>query len=193
VSLSDSSVLTLLDKARAGDADALGALLDEYHDYLQQLASQQLGRQVAARVAASDLVQQTCLSVHQRIATFEGNEAAQFVAWLRRIHERNIQNAIRDQLQTQKRAAGREEPLGERDVSDVDRTTASGRVLHGEERERLRRALDELPSDQQSVLRLRYFEGHTLADVAAEMGITKDAVLWLMQKAMKQVKQSLGE
>src|SRR5437879_1725724 len=98
----------LLAKACAGDADAVGALLDYQRAELRKLAEEQLPPVVQKRIDASDLVQQTCLSVFQNIIDFDGIDPAQFNAWVRKIHERNIQNAIRDQMQAQRRAVQRE-------------------------------------------------------------------------------------
>jgi RNA polymerase sigma-70 factor (ECF subfamily) len=148
---------------------------------------------VAARIDASDVVQQTCLSIHKRIAEFEGDDAAQFVAWLRQVHERNIQNAVRDQLHTQKRAAARDEPLVDRDVQADRQTSPSRRAIRGEEAVRLSNALASLPDDEQQALRLRYLEGRTLAEVCDEMDLTKDALVWLMKRAMANVRKQLDE
>ena len=46
------------------------------------------------------LSQLTCLSVLGRLPQFDGREEGQFIAWLRTIHEHNIQDAIRGHLIT---------------------------------------------------------------------------------------------
>lgn len=190
---SDAVLVELIHRARNGDREALGELLNGQRDLLRALARQQLDPRLGARLDASDLVQQTCLSVHKRIAEFQGDEVPQFVAWLKEVHEHNIRNAVRDQLQAQKRAAGREEPLAERDVHAARQTSPSRQAMRGEEAVRLSKALANLPGDEQQALRLRYLEGRTLADVCDEMGLTKDALVWLMKRAMGNVKKQLDE
>jgi RNA polymerase sigma-70 factor (ECF subfamily) len=66
-------------------------------------------------------------------------------------------------------------------------------VIRGEESDRLARALDQLPRDEREALRLRYLEGRTLAQVADEMGLTRDALVWLMKRGMKRLKANLDE
>lgn len=189
---SDAAIVDLIRRARAGDREALGELLDAHRGYLRDLAQKLLNPRVAARIDASDVVQQTCLSIHKRIAEFQGDDAAQFVAWLRQVHERNIQNVVRDQ-QAQKRAAGRDEPLADRDVRAERQSSPSRRAMRGEEAVRLANALAHLPEEERQALRLRYLEGRTLAEVCDEMGLTKDALVWLMKRAMGNVRKLLDE
>jgi RNA polymerase sigma-70 factor (ECF subfamily) len=188
----DAVSADLLRRARGGDADALGRLLNDHRDFLRRLANQQLDSRLNARLDASDLVQQTCLSVHKRIEEFEGGDLPQFLAWLRQVHEHNIQNAIRDQLHAAKRQAGREEQLGNRDPEHLQ-TTPSQLAARDEEARRLQAAIEQLPADEQQALRLRYLDGRTLADVSREMGLTRDAVVWLIKRGMKQIRQDLKE
>src|SRR5688572_28615999 len=115
---SPSVVVDLLLRARAGDAEAAGELLEKYRAYLKVLAARNLDSPLAARIDASDLAQQTCMSVVRQFSQFQGSDEAAFVAWLKTIHEHNIQNAIRDHLRTEKRAAGREVGLGENGYDD---------------------------------------------------------------------------
>jgi RNA polymerase sigma-70 factor (ECF subfamily) len=118
----------LIDRARAGDPAALGELLQNYRGYLWGLADRMLDDRAAARLDASDIVQQTCLSVHKQITEFEGQDPAQFAAWLRQIHERNIRNAARNQLHAGKRAIDREKRVSDGDVHAARQATASQQV-----------------------------------------------------------------
>ena len=185
---SDDVIRELLQRARAGDAGALGRLLDDYRDYLRTIAGDLLDRRMASRIDASDLVQQTCLSVHKQITGFQGDAPAQFIAWLRQVHERNVQNAIRDQLHAEKRDPARERPLDEIAPPAASGPTPSQHAMRSEERAQLARAIAQLPADERSVLRLRYLEGRTLNEIAIEMEMTRDAVLWLMKRAMRTIR-----
>ncbi len=174
-----------------GTGEALGELLEKNRDYLRNLADRLLDNRVAKRIDASDVVQQTCLSVHKQIGEFVGQDAAQFAAWLRQIHERNIRNAVRDQLHTEKRAIGREERLADADVHAVRQTTPSQHVVRREESVRLAQAIAQLVEDEREALRRRYLEGQSVAEIAAAMGLTKDALARLFKRAMKNVKRHL--
>src|SRR5262249_39082180 len=144
-----------------------------------------LDDRAAARIDASDVVQQTCLSVHRQIADFAGQDPAQFAAWLRQIHERNIHNAARDQLRAAKRAINREGPLAAAALQAARQTTPSQHGVRDEDSVRLARAIGQLPVDEREALRRRYLEGQSLVEVADAMKLTKDGLVWLMKRAMK--------
>jgi len=75
----------LIRQARGGDAEALGRLLEPYRTYLTILARVQIGKQLRGKVDPADVVQETFLEVHRRIAHFRGDSPPRFLAWLRSI------------------------------------------------------------------------------------------------------------
>lgn len=181
----------LIQRAQQGDEAALGSLLAVHRDHLRQLADRALSPRLKARIDASDIVQQTCLSVFRQITEFEGSDPAQFAAWVRKMHARNIQNVLRDQLQTQKRGDGREEHLDGQDLNAGQQATPSQQAVLHEDAVQLARALERLPEEERAVLRSRYLEGRTLVQIGQDLGLSKDAVVWLMQKGMKRLRQWL--
>lgn len=182
--------IDLIRQALQGDESAIGQLLESHRDQLRRQADQALPGRIKSRVDASDIVQQTCLSVFRQISDFQGNDSAQFAAWVRQIHERNIQNAVRDQLQTRKRGDGFEESLPQEFAAE-QQATPSRHAMQREDAILIEQALEKLPDDERSVLRLRYLEGKTLVQIHDELGLTKDAVVWLLQKGMKHLRQWL--
>ena len=71
--------------ARAGHAEALGRLLEEYRSYLMLLARMQIGRRLQCKADAADLVQETFLEAHRNFGHFRGATEAEFTRWLRAI------------------------------------------------------------------------------------------------------------
>jgi RNA polymerase sigma factor (sigma-70 family) len=63
--------------------------------------------------------------------------------------------------------------------------------MQQEESLQLAQALQQLPEDEREVLRLRYLEGQTLVQISEQLGLTKDAAVWLMQKGMRRLRQWL--
>ena len=181
----------LLQRAQQGDAAALGQLLEHHRAELRKIADRLLDARIRGRVDASDLVQQTCLSVHKQIRDFDGRDPAQFVAWVRQIHEHNVQNAIRQHLHAGKRAAGRDRPLDGLDVADADAVSPSQRLTRGEDTVRLHEILDRLPPDEREALQLRYVEGRSLAESAEAMQITRDALIWLLKRGLQHARREL--
>lgn len=186
-------VRDLLQRARAGDAEAAGVLLEKYRPYLRILAQRLLDQNLAARLDASDLVQQTCLSVLGRLPQFDGQDEAQFIAWLRTIHEHNIQDAIRDHMHAQKRAAGREVAFdADALAAQLRASSPSQRVLVGESAARLAAALLELPDDQREAVRLRYLEGRSLAEIAERTQRSVVAAAGLVKRGLIQLRRLMA-
>lgn len=103
----------LLERARAGDSEALGELLDVHGDLLNHLARRHMDGRLNARLSAADIVQQTCLSAIRHFDDFRGQNDAQFVAWLKEVHERNVRDVVRKHVVAQKRAVSAQEPLNQ--------------------------------------------------------------------------------
>jgi RNA polymerase sigma-70 factor (ECF subfamily) len=181
----------LIERARSGDQAALGELLEKYRGLLWRLADQGLDDRAAGRIDASDVVQQTCLSVHRLILKFDGQDPAQFVAWLRQIHENNIRNAARNQLHAAKRDVDREKRVPDADVYSDRRATPSQFVVRNEESDRLASAIEKLPPDEREALERRYLNDESMTDIAAAMGLTRSALVWLMNRAMTNLRKHL--
>src|SRR5260221_5453684 len=80
--LATQSYDELLAQAKQGDQLALGQLLELHRAYLKVLAERQLDRRLEARIDASDLIQQTCLSVFASFTQFAGQSEGEFAAWI---------------------------------------------------------------------------------------------------------------
>src|SRR5262249_54728266 len=97
-----------LARARAGDRDALGRVLEVCRRYLLLIADRQLDADLRAKGGASDLVQETFLEAQRDFAQFAGNSEEELRAWLRRMLLNNLGNFTRRYRATGKRAVGRE-------------------------------------------------------------------------------------
>ena len=190
----------LIHRARGGDTAALGQLLEAWRGYLRSLAERQLRGRVAARVDASDVVQQTFLEAHQSFDQFLGQDESTLAGWLETILEHKVARTIRDHALLQKRAVGREQPLenaGSHDTAsrepEAGHTTPSQRAMRGEDVERLARALETLPEDQRLAVRMRHLEGRPLAEIAATLGRTPSATAGLIKRGMQALRQQLRQ
>lgn len=192
----ESNLISLVEQARAGDTLALGELLEKHRPYLRLLAERQLDPRLDARVDASDIVQQTCLSVHRAIKGFVGNDPAQFLAWLRQIHERNIQNAFRDHVRLKKRSIARERSSPDNATGDwgAERISSpSQRLMLGENAVLLAAALQSLTEDQRAAIRLKFLDGFSLAEISHQMDRSPDAIVSLVRRGMMQLRAILDD
>ena len=174
--------------------------LEAYRDYLRLLARVQLGSRLQAKLDASDVVQQAILQAHEGRAQFRGSTEAEWLAWLRAILA-NVLAAAARRFGTEARAVGRERSLEaelERSSSRLecllaaDQTSPSQRAVRGEELLRLAAALARLPADQRRVVELHYLKGLQVAQVAAELGHTRPAVVGLLFRGLRKLRELLG-
>lgn len=193
--MSEPEIEPVLERALSGDREALGDLLEIHRGYLRVIAQRWLQAGVAARVDASDVVQKTFLSAFGKFDQFDGHTAGEFAAWLRAVHDRNLRDAVREHVYTEKRAVSAEVPFddGLGGQAAWSRVTPSQMALENERAVRLARALERLPKDQREVLRLRYFEGWPLADIAEHVGRTRPAVSGLLARGTHALKRQLSE
>src|SRR5262245_28097254 len=101
----ESSSEQLLHRARDGEREALGALMERFRAYLTILARTQIGRRLQGKADAADLVQETFLEAHEHFGRFRGRTEAEFLAWLRSILAAVVSNHVRRYLGTQQRDA----------------------------------------------------------------------------------------
>lgn len=184
-----------IQQAREGDPQALGELLEQHRGYLKVLAQRVLEGKLRARLDASDAVQKTCLQVQKAIKDFRGETPAEFLAWLREIHEGNLLNLIREHF-AQKRNVGREGAATADEVdsliADAVQSTPSQRVLRDENAVQLTAALEKLSPDQREAVRLRYLEGRTIKEVASAMQRSEKAASALILRGLAALRKLLA-
>jgi RNA polymerase sigma-70 factor (ECF subfamily) len=192
---------SLLARARAGDPDAVGALLEGYRPYLTLLARLQVGRRLQGKADPGDLVQETFLRAHRDFGGFRGESESEFVAWLRQILAAALAGLVRHYLGTRARDPRLEQELG----ADLDRSSQalagvlaapqsspSEQAAQREQAVRLADALERLPAHYREVIVLHHLEGLTLAESALRMGRSEDSVQKLWARALLRLRQALG-
>jgi RNA polymerase sigma-70 factor (ECF subfamily) len=193
---------TLVERAKAGDQQAVAELLGLYRNYLLLLARVHIDANLQAKADPSDLVQETCLMAARDLPQFRGETEAEFVAWLRQILASTGAAMVRRYKGTHSRNVARES----RFEQQLDRSsTALGRLVTGPDsspsriasrREAavvLADALTRLPEDYREVLVLFHLEGLSLADVAARMKRSVPSVRGLRTRAALKLRTLLKE
>lgn len=191
----------LLGLARAGDAAALGRLLELYRNYLRLVARALIGQALRVRLDASDLVQETFLKAAREFGQFLGSTEPELTAWLRRI----LVNTLTDQAKHHRRQARdyqRQESLeamldrSSEAVQQALATPSQSPSAHAVRREQavlLADALEKLPADYREVFILRNLEHIPFDEVAARMGRSPGAARVLWKRAMDRLSQRLRD
>ena len=198
--LEDSRIDRLLRQARAGDCKALGALLEQYRNYLKLLARLQIGRGLQSKLDASDVVQETFLKAHRDFSQFQGTSEAELAGWLHRILATSLANLVRHYRGTKRRDVRLERQLAaDLDESSrvlapalaADQSSPSQQAVRHESALHLADALERLPDDYRDVLILRHLDGLSFPEVATRMGRTVYSVKNLWARALVRMRQSM--
>jgi RNA polymerase sigma-70 factor (ECF subfamily) len=182
---------------------ALGELFMLHRDRLWRMLYVRLDSRLASRVSPDDVLQETFLDLARRIVEYLAAPAVPFYVWLRFIAVQRMQMVQRQHLGAQKRDVAQEVSLAggappasavsmaRRLVSDL--TSPSQAAIRRELQERLRAALDEMDALDREVLALRHFEELSNTEVAEVLGISKDAASKRHVRALKRLRDILGE
>ena len=139
-----------------------------------------LWRCAGLRDRADEAVQDTWLTAVRRIGRFDP-DAGSFAGWLRGI----AANVLRNQFRRE-RVRRPSERLS--DLADD-----SGRLCDpARQAERIAAALSALPNRYEAVLRAKYLDGRSVADIAAESGETSKAVESLLTRARQAFRDAYG-
>jgi RNA polymerase sigma-70 factor (ECF subfamily) len=188
----------LLPAARAGDSVAMGHALENYRHYLLLVALRELDPALQAKAGASDLVQETFLEAQRDFECFHGTSEEELRVWLRRLLLNNVANFTRRYRDTEKRAVGREVPLGTGGPSDIhgaecsaDTPSPSGAAVANEQARALQQALQRLPDDYRQIIWLRYQEQRPFEEIAQLLHRSPNAVRKLWARALGRLQKEL--
>jgi RNA polymerase sigma-70 factor (ECF subfamily) len=175
---------------------------ERYRSYLLVLARMSLRDwgPAAKKVEASDVVQDALLRAHKALPQFQGTTSAELQAWLRKILETQLLDALR-YWHRGKRDAELERSIQE-SVNDsikrierlaADQTSPSQRVGRHERAIRLTDAMTALSEDQRTVVELHHLSGYSVSETAERMGRTKPAVAGLLRRGLAQLREGLKD
>ena len=186
----------LLARARDGDEQARGQLLEEYREYLRLLARARVGRDLHTRLDPSDLVQDALLEAHRDFRQFLGQTEVELTAWLRRILVRNLADQLKHH-QSQKRDLGREQPLEvlveqAHEALAAPLSTPSAQAARREQAVVLANALARLPDDYREIITRRHIEGQSFEEIALAMGRSSGAARMLWMRALERLGGMMG-
>jgi RNA polymerase sigma-70 factor (ECF subfamily) len=174
-----------LAKARQGDRKALERLLEAQTADLERFVRSRLGARLRERLEAADVVQETFARALGAFGEFQGDEEALLGRWLRSIAEHVI-------LEAAKRERRDDWAPLEREVAGDEVSPSRG--LQREERfARLEAALQALSPEYREVVVLSRLRGLKVREIAERLGKSPNAVAHMMSRALKKLRESLGE
>ncbi|HEY7327140.1 MAG TPA: sigma-70 family RNA polymerase sigma factor [Gemmataceae bacterium] len=147
-----------------------------YEEAFDGLYAYVLWRCGGLRDGADEVAQETWLTAVRRLRAFEPS-AGSFAAWVRGI----AANVLRNHFRREKQRMRHIQPLQNEPLA-VEESR--------EQAERIAAALDALPAHYEAVLRMKYLEGRTVADIAGERGESLKAVESQLSRAREAFRQA---
>ena len=171
--------LLLISRARGGDREAFGELVEQYRDNVYRLAYRMCGNAYDADEAA----QEAFVAAWRALPNFRGD--AKFSTWLYRL----TTNAAIDVMRREKRhqSAGDGEMIEVADDADSPQET----VERTEQQEAVQEALATLSEEYREVLLLRYMEELDYAEIAEVLQLPSGTVKSRINRAKAALKTAL--
>jgi RNA polymerase sigma-70 factor (ECF subfamily) len=191
----ESATDDLLARAARGEQAAFDELFARHRDRLGRAIAMRLDRRIAARVDASDVVQDVCLEAFRRLPGYLTRPDMPLDMWLLWLAREQVLMTHRRHLHADKRAVGREAPPLPVDSSAaIVRSLAgtgpspSGAVAAAELTEQLRNALGRLDDDERELILMRHFEQLANKDAALILGVTEAAASKRYVRALERLR-----
>lgn len=190
----------LVDAAIGGSVGAMKRLLVAHRTELLAYVGRHLPPELRATHDAEDVVQDVWIKAYREIAAFRPEGERAFYRWLATIARHQLIDLGRRRAAVKRRA----KVTGAGDLYDADgsvaamladlavyRRTPSRSAIWHEVLTSLDAAFGRLALDHQTALRLRYFDGLSVADTASAMRRSEGAVLMLCTRAMKALREQI--
>jgi RNA polymerase sigma-70 factor (ECF subfamily) len=196
-----SETKELLEQARQGDAAAVERLLTTHREPLRRMIGLRLDPALAARVDASDIVQDVLLEAHRRLQDYLRKPSMPFHLWLRHIAKDHIIDAHRHERLAQRRSVDREQAMHATrpDESSLDwaaqffdqELTPASAAIRQEMERKVQQAIQQLGDDDRDIILMRYVEQLPNQDVAAALGLSEAAASMRCLRAVRRLQSLL--
>ena len=173
-------------RARAGDQDAFGVLVERHSMRLFQLVYRMTGNEQDAE----DMVQETFLRAYKQLNRFESR--AGFSTWLHRI----AANCSLDLLRRRKRQDEQVDAI-ELESEGPSATLSShapppdDQVFHLEVQQKIQAVMEQLTPMERTAFVLRHFEGRSIEEIGRALGTGPSATKQGIFRAVQKMRRAL--
>lgn len=191
----------LLKKAMDGDRSCLVDLLEIVGPQVRARIAPKVTGHLRTSVDVDDLMQVTYVEAVTRLDHFKGGGTSGFLAWMTRLAENNLIDAVRA-LEAARRPDPHKrvsmQPNSDQsmvalvEVLGITTTTPSRHAARSEGVRALNAALAQLPPDYEKVVRMYDLECRPAEEVAKELGRSEGAVYMLRARAHERLKELMG-
>ncbi len=174
----------LIERARAGDADAFGELVERHKGAVYRAA------RAALRSAdeAEDVAQEAFVAAYRKLGEFRGDAA--FKTWLLAITWNFARTRRRTTwLWLQRFSSSDAQPMADPPAPEASH---EDRLIHDDLRDQVRRMVMTLPPKYRDVMLLAASGEHTMEEIGGVLGIPAGTVKWRLSEGRRRLKEKLA-
>jgi RNA polymerase sigma-70 factor, ECF subfamily len=181
--MSAAEVADVVERVRAGDADAWGELYRLYAPAMFRFCRRALPTREDAEDATTDIF----MKVRQKLGTYDASRP--FQAWLYKVASNHCWDMLRRRRIRQDLETGDLEtlPLQHPDPSALEK------MQFDHDSKQVRAGLAKMPDRARMVLVLRYYSDMSYDEIADTLGVRRAFVGVLLLRARHQLREILGE
>lgn len=178
----------LLNNYLLGDRSAISELIERHSKRVRSY----IGMMVKDDAVADDIFQETFIKAVRVIDEGRYTDSGKFLSWILRI----AHNRVLDHFRREKSSKLINEQEAGYDVIGTMRyaeSTAEDDIVHSELMDSVRRLIDELPDEQQEVVRLRYYSKLSFQEIAEQTEVSINTALGRMRYALINLRRLIKE
>jgi RNA polymerase sigma-70 factor (ECF subfamily) len=177
----------VLARARQGDSDAFRALVEQHSRNVFRLAFRMTGNEQDAE----DVVQESFLRAYRQLGRFESR--ANFGTWLYRIVSNCSVDLMRSKQARHDQVRG--DSIDQEGAVELPATDVPGPERMAQSAEidrRVQNALQELSPLERAAFTLRHYEGRSIDEISATLGLGTSAAKHSVFRAVKKLRLALA-
>ena len=178
----------LLNNYLSGDRSAISELIERH----SQRVRNYIGMMVKDSDIANDIFQETFIKAVQVIDEGRYVDSGKFLSWVLRI----AHNRVLDYFRREKASKQVNESEAGYDMIGTMRfsePTAEDNMVLGEVEQTVRTLIDQLPEEQQEVVRLRYYSKLSFQEIAEQTEVSINTALGRMRYALINLRRMIKE
>ena len=186
-----------LQRAIAGDMDALAGILEAHSPRILQYISRHFPAELSGTIDPADVLQDTCFEACRLIGGFVPQGEDCLYRWLVTVARHRMIDLLRAH-RTRAKFGKVWSDLATDAVASLlmelavySRTPSKSAASH-EFMKVLEKAIGRLAPDHAQVVTLRHIQGLSVAETAQQMGKTDESVYWLTCRALQALRTDLG-
>jgi RNA polymerase sigma-70 factor (ECF subfamily) len=178
----------LLNNYLSGDRSAISELIDRHAKRVRSY----IGMMVKDDDIADDIFQETFIKAVKVIDEGRYTDSCKFLSWILRI----AHNRVLDHFRREKSSRQVNESEAGYDVIGTMRfsePTTEEQIVHEEIEATIRELITLLPDEQQEVVRLRYYDKLSFAEIAEQTDVSINTALGRMRYALINLRRMIQE